>query len=95
MTPHQAQGANQAFEDAEAFTLLNSPNITRASVPAILKDIDRVRRRRASQIQNNTRETLDRKTPDAIYKHMKYNYTYPGIKECLRRLDAGEEMIPV
>ncbi|EMC95502.1 hypothetical protein BAUCODRAFT_25510 [Baudoinia panamericana UAMH 10762] len=93
MTPHQGQGGTQAVEDAAAFQLF--AHATRATVPTILKDFDRVRRTRASQIQNNTREAHERKTPERLWKHSLYNWTYPGINECLRRLNAGEEMIDV
>lgn len=95
MTPHQGQGGNQAIEDAEGFVLFNSSGVSRTSVPDILKDFDRVRRARASKIQNHTREVHDRKSADVIFKNSMYNSTYDGIRRCLSRLNAGEEMIPV
>jgi salicylate hydroxylase len=59
----------------------------------VLQDFDRVRRSRASRIQNHTREMHERKTAEQMYKHNLYNWTYPGIEVCLDRLRAGKEMI--
>lgn len=95
MTPHQGQGGTQAVEDAEGFRLFNSGDIDRDGVHAILEDFDRVRRQRASQIQNHTREAHARKSAETLYKHTKYNWTYPGIHEALARLNAGKEMIEI
>ncbi|OJJ43050.1 hypothetical protein ASPZODRAFT_154795 [Penicilliopsis zonata CBS 506.65] len=95
MTPHQAQGGTQAMEDAEAFRLFNQEGVSRDSVPSILKDFDRVRRPRASMIQNTSRQSLDRRTAGSVYKNVLYNWVYPGVFECLRRLDAGEEMVQI
>lgn len=95
MTPHQGQGGAQAVEDAEGFVLFNGAGTDRESVPRILQDFDRVRRPRASRIQNHTREAHERKSPEAMYKDTKYNWTYPGIHECLNRLKAGSDMIPL
>lgn len=94
MAPHQAQGGTQAVEDSDGFRLFTSVDVTRCTVPNILKDFDRVRRQRASQVQNNTRASLDRR-PEIVFKGHLYNSTYGGVKTCLRRLDEGKEMIPV
>jgi salicylate hydroxylase len=96
MTPHQGQGGTQAVEDAEALHyLLGTRSVTREDVPRLLADFDRVRRIRAGQIQNNTREAHERKDADTLYKHSLYNWSYPGIKKCLENLDAGKPMIEV
>ncbi|CAD0055842.1 unnamed protein product [Aureobasidium pullulans] len=95
MTPHQGQGGNQAIEDAEGFFLFKGQHINRASVPSILQDFDRVRRERASTIQMHTRDQHGRKDPSKMWKYTQYNFTYPGVRECLDRLNAGEEMIAV
>ncbi|KAE8417514.1 hypothetical protein BDV36DRAFT_283708 [Aspergillus pseudocaelatus] len=94
MTPHQGQGCNQAIEDAEGFRLFNQPNVSREGIPDLLKDFDRVRRPRASKIQNHTRQAHQKASAQDLWMYTDYNYTYPGILECLRRLNAGEEMIP-
>ena len=95
MTPHQGQGGTQAVEDAEGFVLFDGPDVTRDSVSSILGDFDKVPRKRASQIQNNTRQAHERKSAEDIYKHTQYNWTYPGIRECLKRLEEGKEMIEI
>ncbi|KAL3495040.1 hypothetical protein BJX62DRAFT_246391 [Aspergillus germanicus] len=93
MTPHQGQGGTQAVEDAEGFRLFLGAHVNRDNVPDILRDFDRVRRPRASQIQNNTRKAAKKRTAEEVYSFAKYNWTYPGIREGLRRLNAGEELI--
>ncbi|CZR56774.1 related to salicylate 1-monooxygenase [Phialocephala subalpina] len=93
MTPHQGQGGTQAVEDAEGFRLFNDDNITREDVGKVLADFDSVRRPRASQIQENTRKAVDKRTAEEIYSFAKYNWTYPGIEEGLRRVKAGETLI--
>jgi salicylate hydroxylase len=93
MTPHQGQGATQAIEDTEGFLLFNDPDITRENVPNLLKDFDSVRRPRASRIQEITRWSANRKTPEEVHAMAKYNWTYPGIVEGLRRVKAGEDLV--
>jgi salicylate hydroxylase len=53
MIPHQGQGCNQAIEDAEGFRLFAGETVSRDQVQAMLRDLDRVRRPRGSQIQND------------------------------------------
>ncbi|KAJ5413692.1 hypothetical protein N7509_000319 [Penicillium cosmopolitanum] len=93
MTPHQGQGCNQAIEDAEGFRLFNQPGVSRDSISDLLTDFDRVRRPRASKIQNYTRQAHHKASAQDLWKYTDYNYTYPGILECLRRLNLGKEMI--
>ncbi len=93
MTPHQGQGGTQAVEDAEGFRLFDAANVDRESVSRILADFDSVRRPRASQIQDNTRKAVDKRTAEDVYSFPKYNWTYPGIVEGLRRTKAGEKLI--
>ncbi|PVH85179.1 FAD binding domain protein [Cadophora sp. DSE1049] len=93
MTPHQGQGGTQAVEDGEAFRLFNLGTVSRVDVAGILEDFDSVRRPRASQIQNNTRKAVNKRTPEEVYSFSKYNWTYPGVVEGLRRVKAGEELI--
>ncbi|KAL3441104.1 hypothetical protein BJX65DRAFT_314134 [Aspergillus insuetus] len=97
MAPHQGQGCNQAIEDAEGFRLFTQQAgvVSRDQVPELLRDLDRVRRPRASQIQNHTRQVHHKASAEELWRFTSYNYTYPGVVECLRRLDAGEEMIPI
>lgn len=95
MTPHQGQGGNQAIEDAEGFFLFKGQDVDRTTVPDVLRDFDRVRRERASTIQNHTRDQHGRKDPSKMWKYTQYNFTYPGVRECVARLNAGKEMIDV
>lgn len=90
---NRGQGGTQAVEDAEGLRLFLKPGITREDVPEILRDFDSVRRPRASQIQDNTRKAVERRTAEDVYRFEKYNWTYPGIVEGLRRVKAGEELI--
>lgn len=80
------------MEDGEGFVLFNDVGVNRSTVPVILKDFDRVRRQRASKIQNHTRMAQERSS-EAIFNNQMYNSTYPGIKKCLSRLNAGVDMI--
>jgi salicylate hydroxylase len=91
----QGQGGTQSIEDAEGFSLFNRPDISRETVPNILKDFERVRRSRASKIQDITREAHERKSPEQMFKHNLYNWTYPGIHKCLQNLNDGKEMIAI
>lgn len=93
MTPHQGQGGTQAIEDAEGFELFNRPGVTAADVPRILKEFDSVRRPRASQIQDNTRQSVAKKSAEEVLRFERYNWTYPGVIEGLRRVQAGEDLI--
>lgn len=93
MNPHQGQGGTQAVEDAEAFRLFNDVGISRESVARALADFDSVRRPRASQIQDNTPKAVEKRTTEDFYSFAKYNWTYPGIVEGLRRVKAGETLI--
>lgn len=85
MTPHQGQGGTQAVEDAEGFRLFLQTGINRTSVCEVLKDFDGVRRPRASQIQNNTRKSHDKRSAEEVYMFEKINWTYPGVIESLQK----------
>jgi len=93
MTPHQGQGGTQSVEDGEGFRLFLQPNVTTDQVPSILKDYESVRRKRASQIQIHTMNAQHSRTAEDTERYRKYNWTYPGIVEGLRRVKAGEELI--
>lgn len=86
MTPHQGQGGTQAVEDAEGFRLFLQPDISRSSVHEVLKNFDRVRRPRASQIQDNTRKAHDKRTAEEVYMFERINWTYAGVIESLQSL---------
>lgn len=92
MTPHQGQGASQALEDGEALSLLVDPNVHRGTVTNVLRDIDRVRRVRASKIQAITRSVHEKKSPETMWKNQQYNFTYNGIRDSLAKLDANQEI---
>ncbi|KAK2133914.1 hypothetical protein NOF04DRAFT_1173071 [Fusarium oxysporum II5] len=84
MTPHQGQGGTQAVEDAEGFRLFLQQGIASEHVPELLQDFDSVRRPRASQIQNNTRKSKNKRTVEEVYMFEKINWTYGGIIEELK-----------
>ena len=92
MTPHQGQGGAQAVEDSEGFSLFIYQDVDRAKVPDVLRDFDRVRRTRASKIQNITRSVHEKKTAENMWKNMQYNFTYTGVRNCLATLNAGQEI---
>lgn len=92
MTPHQGQGASQAIEDGEAMLLFLDQVVTRDTVDAVLQDIDRVRRVRASKIQAITRSVHEKKSPETMWKNQQYNFTYDGIRDALAKLQAGQEI---
>lgn len=93
MTPHQGQGGTQSVEDAEALRLFDAPGVTCHNVEEVLQQIEKVRRSRASRIQDITRMSHDRKTPEMMFKHNLETWTYPGVQGCLDNLEAGREMI--
>ena len=80
MVPHQGQGANQALEDAEALGLLLNENVTRQSVPMVLKRWDIIRRPRASQVQLNSRIVGQDTTPKSFMEKMSFNWSWDGVK---------------
>ncbi len=92
MTPHQGQGASQAVEDCEGFALFMNQDVDRAKAPQVLRDFDRVRRTRASKIQNITRNVHESKSSDTLWANLQYNFTYTGVRDCLAKLDAGQEI---
>ncbi|KAH7125488.1 hypothetical protein B0J11DRAFT_558850 [Dendryphion nanum] len=92
MTPHQGQGASQAIEDGEGLSLFIDQSVTRKSVSQVLYDFDRVRRVRASKIQAITRDVHEKKSPETMWKNLQYNFSYTGIRDCLAKLDDGQEI---
>jgi len=57
MVPHQAQGANQALEDAEGLQVILEKVTSRDSIPGLLRVWDSIRRPRASEVQRGARAT--------------------------------------
>lgn len=92
MTPHQGQGAAQAIEDGEGLSLFIDQPVTRESVPSVLQDFDRVRRVRASKIQAITRDVYEKRSPEMMWQNLQYNFSYEGIRNCLKRVDDGQEI---
>lgn len=90
MTPHQGQGATQAIEDAEGFRLFLGPHVTPDAVPSILNDFDGIRRPRASEIQENTRNAAARKSANDISRFEKVNWVYPGVMEMAKRITSKD-----
>lgn len=92
MTPHQGQGGAQAVEDAEGFVLFNGEGVSRDAVPTILRDFDRVRRPRASQVQSNTRDAHNRQSPETMLQHSLYNWIYHGMEKSLVYVNRGGDL---
>ncbi|PYH78345.1 FAD/NAD(P)-binding domain-containing protein [Aspergillus uvarum CBS 121591] len=92
MTPHQGQGGTQAIEDAEAFRLFLGEHVTAEAVPALLRDLDRVRRPRASRIQVNNVQARGRKSAQEVHRFRRFNWTYPGIVAEVGRLNAEQRV---
>lgn len=92
MSPRQGQGLSQAIEDGEGLSLFIDQTVTREAVPDVLRDFDRVRRVRASKVQEITRWVDKEQDPKAIMKKQQYNHTYGGIRDSLARLDEGKEI---
>ena len=73
MLPHQGQGASQAIEDAEAVGSLLE-GVSPSDVPAALDEIFRVRYKRATMTQQQSRlaglGSASRGTGDEVVKEM-------------------------
>lgn len=88
MTPHQGQGATQAVENGDGFRLFQGPNATPENVQATLAKFDCVRRPRASQIQDNTRQAAARKSAEDVMRFEKFNWSYGGALETLKLVES-------
>lgn len=87
MTPMQGQGANMAIEDAEAFSLFG-PQTTVDEIPAILSQIDSVRRPRTKVVLETTRLTMpNTKMADRV-ERMNFINNYNGIRPALEGLNG-------
>ena len=80
MTPLQGQGANMAMEDADALRLLK-PGLPRDSVESVLAKIDGIRRPRATQVMEDTRDQAKAVTMEERIAKMDYNCAYEGVGE--------------
>lgn len=94
LSPHQGQASSQAIEDAEAFELFNK-DVDRSQIQDILKDIDRIRRPRAASIQETTRAALIDPKESADPMRYLFYWTYPGIRQCLKNMDEGRQMMEI
>lgn len=94
LSPHQDQASSQAIEDAEAFELFNK-DVDRSQIQDILKDIDRIRRPRAASIQETTRAALIDPKESADPMRYLFYWTYPGIRQCLKNMDEGRQMMEI
>ena len=79
MTPLQGQGANMSIEDGEAFRLLLRPSVAPGDIPAILKEIDRIRRPRVARVLKNTREATFGLKAEERFARLLENADYKGI----------------
>lgn len=80
MPPLQGQGANQAVEDGESFRLLEEGMEPR-DVPKALKQIDSLRRPRATQVQEDTRNMAGEVSWEDRMAKYDFLYSYNGIRE--------------
>jgi salicylate hydroxylase len=79
MPPLQGQGANQAVEDGESFRLLEG--VEPRDVPKALKQIDSLRRPRATQVQEDTRNMAGEVSWEDRMAKYDFLYSYNGIRE--------------
>ena len=87
MTPMQGQGGNMAIEDAEAFRLFTR-NISSDEVPAILSQIDSVRRPRATRVLETTRATRPNTKMEDRIERMSFINNYDGVLASLDQNSA-------
>lgn len=92
MTPQHGQGGTQAVQDTKGFKLFYSSGLTLEALPAKLRDFDVVRRPRASQIQDNTRKLVGKRSLEELERFDRCNRTYPKIVEGSRRVNVGREL---
>ena len=76
-----------AIEDAESFRLFTR-SVAPENVPAILEQIDSIRRPRTTRILWTTRETLPNTKMEDRIARMDYNNSYNGIVDALKAKDA-------
>jgi len=79
MPPLQGQGANQAVEDGESFCLLEG--VEPRDVPKALKQIESLRRPRATQVQEDTRNMAGEVSWEDRMAKYDFLYSYNGIRE--------------
>lgn len=79
MTPLQGQGANMSVEDGEAFRLLLHPAVAPVHVPAVLKEINGIRRPRVAKVLENTREATFGLEAEERLARLLENADYKGI----------------
>lgn len=80
MPPLQGQGANQAVEDGESFRLLEGV-VEPRDVPKVLKRIHSLRRPRATQVQEDTRNMAGEVSWEDRMAKYDFLYSYNGIRE--------------
>ena len=80
MPPLQGQGANQAGEDGESFRLLEGV-VEPRDVPKVLKRIHSLRRPRATQVQEDTRNMAGEVSWEDRMAKYDFLYSYNGIRE--------------
>lgn len=90
MTPMQGQGANMSIEDAESFRLLTA-TVGPEDVPIILKQIDSVRRPRASEVLKDTRAISDKISLEEVIAKMDFNMNYKGIHEAMAKAKGDSD----
>ncbi|KAJ5383160.1 hypothetical protein N7517_001071 [Penicillium concentricum] len=88
MVPYQAQGANQAFEDAEGLNVLFENASDRNSVPEILKIWDSIRRPRVSAVQTGSRASQAKIATKSAGDAILSVKPYVGMREALEQLET-------
>ncbi|KAJ5494541.1 hypothetical protein N7463_010628 [Penicillium fimorum] len=86
MVPYQAQGVNQAFEDAEGLNVLFENTSDRNNVPSILQIWDSIRRPRASEVQTGSRASQAKIATKSAGDAILSVKPYVGMKEALKQV---------
>lgn len=85
MTPLQGQGANMAVEDADSLRLLR-PGLSHAEIEAVLKQVDNVRRPRASKVLEDTRVMAKDISMEQRLANLDFTCGYNGVFEALKEI---------
>lgn len=88
MVPYQAQGVNQALEDAEGLNVLFANTSDRDSITGILQIWDSIRRPRASEIQTGSRASQAKIATKSASDAILSVKPYVGMKEALEQLET-------
>ncbi|KAF7179640.1 hypothetical protein CNMCM7691_008689 [Aspergillus felis] len=94
MTPLQGQGANMAVEDADSLRLLR-PGLSHAEIESVLKQVDNIRRPRATKVLEDTRVQAKDITMEERLANVDYNCGYNAHTTGLERPASQRSHEPV